>query len=518
MELLLVVAVLGIILAALPLVLYVIARKNLSQYVLVEDDGQPNKPKVMPSVDPFLSHLSLLFPSKTPHKNAAVLAHERMRPNLAEYRKAGMVNMYVFLKLRFISVLDPDLAKEVLAIRSEEVWQKPNFFKDFIRLTKDGVFLAQGEVWKQQRTVMSPVFRFEYLKGLIPSIQKQTNMLVEKWDSLLDQPIQLFPWLSSLTLDILGKTGFGYEFDALEGKANEALAHYETLARGSSDFRRVIPGYTLLPTKANRQMEESFQKFTSFILGIIEEKRAKLKQASSEKESGEENTETKNYDLLDLLIEAHDGESGYRMSDQELLHNVNTFFIAGHEATASSMAFALHFLATNPIEQKKVQKEIDQVLQGRFPSYDDLKQLQYLQMAIKETLRLLPPAPGVMRIAVKDTVLGGYKIFKGDTVSVSAYALHRLEDQWGENAEEFRPERFSAENSKGRHPMAWLPFGVGPRNCIGSHFAMLQMKVVLGTLLQRYTFKPNSATPFGTDVHFPMRPLKLFSLFVEKRK
>jgi cytochrome P450 len=174
------------------------------------------------------------------------------------------------------------------------------------------------------------------------------------------------------------------------------------------------------------------------------------------------------------------------MSERQLLDEVMTLFLAGHETTAMALTWAWYLLATHPDALAALQREVDTVLAGRAPTLADLPNLPYSDMVIKETMRLYPPAPGVSREAIEDVTLGGYPIKRGAMVAVSFYAMHR-DERYFENPQAFIPERFDKAH-EGQFPRyAYQPFGAGPRVCIGNSFAMLEARLALATMAQRYT-------------------------------
>ncbi|XP_048465780.1 cytochrome P450 3A19 isoform X2 [Rhincodon typus] len=203
-------------------------------------------------------------------------------------------------------------------------------------------------------------------------------------------------------------------------------------------------------------------------------------------------------------------QNGDALTDSEILAQALTFILAGYETTSNTLSYTAHNLATHPDVQKKLQQEIDEAFPNKAPpTYDGVMQLEYMEMVISETLRLFPPAPRIDRVCKKDVQLNGVTIPKGTIVMVPAYVLHRDAEYWPE-PEEFRPERFSKENRESWVPNTFLPFGMGPRNCIGMRFAQLTMKLALASFLQHLSIVPCKETPIPLemDVKGPMHPKK----------
>jgi cytochrome P450 len=190
-------------------------------------------------------------------------------------------------------------------------------------------------------------------------------------------------------------------------------------------------------------------------------------------------------DLLSRLLSARHPDTGAAMNVQQVRDEALIFLLAGHETTSTVLTFTLHLLACHPDEQRLIHDELDAVLHGRPPTVEDAPALRRTTMALKEAMRLYPPAYALGRVAGTDDEIGGYLIPAGTFVSVSQYVTHRHPQFW-ENPDAFDPARFSAERERARHPYAYFPFGGGPRACIGSHFAMLEATIAVAVLLQRF--------------------------------
>lgn len=207
--------------------------------------------------------------------------------------------------------------------------------------------------------------------------------------------------------------------------------------------------------------------------------------------------EKQRVDFLQLMINSQNSnikESHKALSDLEIVAQSVIFIFAGYETTSSALSFALYLLATHPDVQKKLQDEIDAALPNKaLPTYDALVQMECLDMVVNETLRLYPIAGRLERVCKTDVEVNGVLIPKGTVVIVPTYALHKDPKYWPE-PEEFRPERFSKKNQDNINPYTYLPFGDGPRNCIGMRFALMNMKIALVSILQNFSFQPCKET------------------------
>jgi cytochrome P450 len=254
----------------------------------------------------------------------------------------------------------------------------------------------------------------------------------------------------------------------------------------------------VLPTRAHREYHEALATVRNIVMRII-----RARRGSTEKKP----------DLLQLLLDAREEDTGRQMSDEQLRDEVMTLFLAGHETTANALAWAWCLLANNPVVDRTLRSEIARAVGDRTPTMDDLPGLGYARQVFEEALRLYPPAYAVARDAVADDVIGGYRIPAGSTVAVSIYLLHRNPRHWL-NPGGFDPERF-APGQPSRHPFAYLPFGGGARKCIGYAFAMLEGTLAITMIAQSVRpellpgrpVKPATSTTFRPDaVHVRLLP------------
>jgi cytochrome P450 len=198
-------------------------------------------------------------------------------------------------------------------------------------------------------------------------------------------------------------------------------------------------------------------------------------------------------------LAARDPDTGEAMDVQQVRDEALIFLLAGHETTSTALTFTLYLLGRHPEQQQLVHDELDAVLGGRAPTLDDAPALERTTMAIKEAMRLYPPAYALGRLSKVDNEIGGYSISAGSYVVVSQFATHRHPQFW-DDAEAFDPERFSPERERARHSHAYFPFGAGPRACIGSHFAMLEAGIALAVLFQRFRIRSDqAAVPLDTE-------------------
>ncbi len=222
-------------------------------------------------------------------------------------------------------------------------------------------------------------------------------------------------------------------------------------------------------------------------------------------------------DILSVLLQARD-EDGTRMSSQQLRAECLTLFNAGHDTAATALTWSWYLLASHPEAYHMMQQEIDTVLQGRPPTHADLARLPFTLQVFKETMRLYPPAYLLSRTALHNTELCGYPIRRGDIIFAGIYAMHHRQDYFPD-PEAFRPERFAPEQEKHLPRSAYIPFGVGPRICIGNHFALMEAQLLLATLAQRVTFElaPNQSLELDPNKSLTMRTKNTIKMIVHRR-
>jgi cytochrome P450 len=221
-------------------------------------------------------------------------------------------------------------------------------------------------------------------------------------------------------------------------------------------------------------------------------------------------------DLLAMLMEARDEQSGEAMDDQQLRDEVMTLMLAGHETTSTALAWTLYLLSQHPGVREELEAEIDRVLNGRTPELEDLPKLPYAAMVLQETLRLYPPAWGLARWCHEADEVGGYYVAPDSSVTLSPFLTHRHPDFWPD-PERFDPQRFTPEQERERPRFAYLPFGGGPRQCIGNQFAMTEALLILATIIQRYRLALPPGYTVSIDPQITIRPKGGLPMFIHAR-
>jgi cytochrome P450 len=376
----------------------------------------------------------------------------------------GQVVKFRVLLDHWYLLTDPDHVYEVL-VKNSAKYHKPRINKQLFRdFMGNGLVSSDGAHHARQHKMIKPGFHRRRIDGYCEIMVRYTQEMVAQWTA--GETVDIGDELTTLTLKIIAKTMFGADIsDSTDtiGKAmctvNEVLVDYVNMP---------LPLPTWWPSKKNRRKWNAIRDVENILVNIVEERR----------KTGDDGG-----DLLSMMVFAED-EAGQKMSEKELRDEGMTLFFAGHETASHTMTWIWWLIAEHPPVLAKLQAELDTVLEGRAPTAGDLRQLPYLEMVIKEGLRLFGAAWTFMREPTEDVQLGEFRIPKGAYLVISPHILHRQPALFPD-PERFDPERFSSQNAKGMHPGAYVPFSTGPRVCLGKSFAMTEMRLILATILQR---------------------------------
>lgn len=355
----------------------------------------------------------------------------------------------------------------------------------------NGLLMNWGESWRRQRAMMQPVFHKAQIAQMATAITDAGERMLQRWQREI-QPGQVFDMareMMAVTMEIVTRTMFSSQIADRTDQVAEAFTFLIRFAFSSLSNPLQPPVHW--PTPNNRRFRAALFTLDSILYGIIQQR------ANGGEVHG---------DLLDMLLAAKDEETGRPMDIRQLRDEVATIFGAGHETTANALTWTSYLLAQHPLIREQLHAELAQVLGGRTPEFADLPQLPYTRAVFEEAMRLYPPAPVIPRAVLEDTEVGGYPLRKGERVMVSAYQIHRHRDFWPD-AERFDPLRFlPSKQDEQRHRCAYLPFGVGPRVCIGNHFALMEGQLLLAQIAQRYQLDLWPGHPIAKEVAVTMRP------------
>lgn len=390
---------------------------------------------------------------------------ERSLEFLREAASYGDVSSWRFGPFRMIQVNGPEAVRRVLVEDAE------SYYKD--RLTKsilmpilgNGILISDGDLWKRQRKLVQPAFHVKRIAAYGDVMVAFARRMMATWTP--GQTIDIHKAMMQLTLEVVAKTLF--DADVASDVELIGQAVHIGQVNSNSRFTALISPPLWLPTPANRRGRWAIQTLNGIVRRFIEERRA----------SGEDRG-----DLLSMLLLAVDDE-GSGMTDQQAVAEAMTLFLAGHDTTANTLTWAWYLLDQHPEVRAKLHAELDTVLAGRAPTLDDLPKLTYTDMVIREVLRMYPAAWIVSREAVADTSLDGYRIRKGTTLFISPYSIHHDPVRFPE-PDRFDPERFSAGWEDRIPKYGYIPFGGGPRICIGNSFALMEARLILAAIAQAW--------------------------------
>jgi cytochrome P450 len=373
----------------------------------------------------------------------------------------------------------------------------------FASVFGDGLLSTEGETWRGHRRIMAPAFDPRSIASYAPTMAAVTERFGARWDALAHAAaVDMADEMTALTLEIIARTMFS------TGSARFARLISDTVKAAQDAIDIGLPD--LLPIIGPARLRARDARMRA----IFAELDGALDRLIDEREmSGELGS-----DLLGRLLAAKDSESGVRLTAREVRDQVVTIFLAGHETTAAAMTWVWFLLARNPFAAERLYAELDAVLGGRTPTAEDLPRLAYARMVVEEAMRLYPPAPGVSdRQAIAADRVAGVRIPKGGLVFINSWVLHRNRALWPD-PERFEPERFAPEQVKERPRYAYLPFGAGPRVCIGAALAVAEAVLILSVLAQRYKPALLSDAPIVLQQRVTLRPRGGLPMSLERRK
>ncbi|KAI0364506.1 cytochrome P450 [Pilatotrama ljubarskyi] len=437
----------------------------------------------------------------------------------------GSVVMYRgFLQMPRLLTTDTRALNYILTHSAE--YQKPAQAQRFLsRLLGKGVLVTEGEQHRQQRRIMNPAFGPSQIRELTETFLEKAIELRNVWAAELSaqiEPVRLnvTRGLSKMTLDVIGLAGFNYDFGSLNpnDKPNELAKAFEEIFRMPEKvsvlmvLRSFIPmlDIPLLRDDRARRAEEAKKVMQRIGAQLIAEKKAAiLREASEKKSTGFGREKLQGRDLLTLLLKANmatDIPDSQRLSDEDVIAQVPTFLVAGHETTSTGTTWCLYALTQAPDVQRKLREELLAV-DTDTPTMDELMALPYLDMVVRESLRLYAPVPSSIRVATKDDVIplntpfvdrdgklhDHVKISAGNLIAIPILTLNRSKALWGDDSYEFRPERWeNPPEAISNIPGVWghlLTFLGGPRACIGYRFSIVEMKALIFTLVRAFEFE-----------------------------
>ncbi len=418
------------------------------------------------------------------------------------WREYGdLVRLPIMPGLTFLIAAHPEGAEHILSTHQERYGKPDLFLKPMGLVQGQGLFTSEGEFWLKQRRLMQPAFHQKQLVRLHAVMLSCVQSLLHEWEKKPEgEVIDIAAEMTRLTLKIVSSALFSVDISGESDQLGQAFRTALEYVYYRMNTPLALPVW--IPTPKNLQFRQAKQTLDCIVLEIIQSRRQ---------------NPTDTCDLLSMLLAARDEDTGEGMSDRQLQDEVITLINAGHETTATSLAWTWYLLGTHPGIMAKMQDELQTVLNGDIPTFEKLPQLQYTRRVFDESLRLCPPGLGLApRIALEDDEIQGYFIPKGTIVNITQYFISRHPEFW-ENPEQFDPDRFLPEKVNQRAKFVYFPFGAGPHICIGKSFAVMESTIILAAIAQRFHIELVPNQPIEIDPRFTLRPKYGIKVTVNKR-
>jgi cytochrome P450 len=370
--------------------------------------------------------------------------------------------------IQYFLLSHPDYIQHVLQDHHTR-YQKSVLYRKLWPLIGQGLVTSEDPEWRKNRRTIQPVFNRTHLAGLVDVMAKTVREAYTRFDGFATsgQPFDIAEEMMRLTERIIVRTMFSIDLDA--GGKDWRILNEEIGRR----FFALFGFAEKLPLPSNIRFNRTLDRRVRLVDEIIEDRRQ---------------NPAAHTDLLSMLLQARDPETGDGMSDHQIRDEVMTIFFAGHETTAVGLSWTWYLLDQHPQVQQAVIEEAKSVLDpDQLPDWETIGRLRYTRSVLEESMRLYPPVPWFSRTCIEDDVIDGYEIPKDAMVSIIPWIMHRHPRHWPD-PERFDPSRFEAEEAANRHRYEFLPFGGGPRKCVGTHFAMTEAQLILASLAARYRF------------------------------
>jgi cytochrome P450 len=396
-------------------------------------------------------------------------------------------------------ITNPADVRHVLQDNARNYQKSPLYQKLRMHLG-NGLLTSEGEFWLRQRRIAQPAFHRQRVAGLADVMVTASREAATQWQALAEsgRAVAVDDEMMRLTRTVVVRALLGSDLGPYTDRIDQAwtiLNEYigeDFWSLGLTDW---------LPTPRRRRFQAARRLLREAVDYVIAERRRAA---------------TDSPDLLSMLLAARDDDTGEGMTDEQLRVEVTTFLLAGQETTSLALTWIWYLLSQHPSSRVRLEAELDTVLDGRPPEYADLANLTYTRMVIDEALRLYPPAWGFSRQALGDDQISGYHLPRGWMAFVIPFVLHRLPSLW-EEPEAFDPDRFSPERSADRPKFAYVPFGAGPRQCIGNQFALMEAQLIVATLAQRYRLRLVPGHRVEAWPLITLRPRYGMPMFIERR-
>ena len=363
---------------------------------------------------------------------------------------------------------DPAHIKHVLQDNARNYHKSPLYerLKDNLG---NGLLTSEDSFWLRQRRLAQPAFHRQRLITMADAMVACTEHMLERWErtAAAGETIDVVAEMMALTQAIIVRTMFSTDLGATTEIVNRT---WPIINRRIGETFWSTKLETTLPLPANRRFKRALSELESVVYRIIADRRQ---------------TRRDEPDLLSMFLSARDEETGASMTDKQLRDEVMTMLLAGHETTSLALSWTYYLLSQHPDVERNIADEVDRVIGDGKPAFAHVDRLTFTRRALEESLRLYPPAWGFSRLALGDDEIGGYRVPKGSIAYLIPFVVHRRPKLWPD-PERFDPDRFAPERESVRHRFAYIPFGGGPRGCIGHQFAMLEAQLIVAAIARRY--------------------------------
>lgn len=406
------------------------------------------------------------------------------------FARIAFRNIYIVSK--------PEYVAHVLQKNAKNYHKSANY-EGLRPLLGNGLLTNEGDSWFKHRRLLQPSFHRERLAAMTQVMIDRTKEAVEEF-SVQANAVDVGHEMRRIAADIVTRALFGTDAD---GHSQEVTKHIQVLLAYAND--KIVNPFKLplhYPTSSNKKVRQAIEDLDGIILGVIEKRR--------------KSTTTPRHDLLQLLLEATDQDTGEQMNDQQVRDEVMTIYLAGQETTQHALTFALHLLEGAPKVVERLRQEALDVYGNKSLKPEHAHHLPYTAQVLKEVMRLYPPIWAVSRRPLQNDQIGAITIPKDSTVFIPIWAIHRHCDHW-EAPLQFNPDRFEVEKERSLPKNTYFPFGSGPRICIGNHFAMLEMQVILSQLMLHFNIERTDDAELELVTNMTMRPKNPVMMCFSKR-
>lgn len=452
------------------------------------------------------------LPSPSNPKTAPVRPGSFPFGNLGEFRRDG-IRFFIraareqgdVARIRFgpnilYQINHPDGVQHVLQANNRN-YGRDTYANNIIKLvTRENLFTGDGDFWLRERRLMQPAFHRRRLESFAHIMTAATGRMLARWEPAIarGETLDMHAEMMRITMDVVGQALFSVDLTGETSVLGKSfLVSTEYL---NHRFNIPIDWPLFVPNRRNRSVNRAIVDVRRIIQEMIDERRR----------TGEQKD-----DLLAMLMEARDEETGEMMSDEHIRSEAGIVIGAGQETTSNLLTWTFHVLSEHPEIENRLLAELDAELDGRTPTMADLPALPYLRMLVDEVLRIYPPAWAISsRNVIEDDVILGYRIPRKSLVFILPYIIHRDPRFW-DRPEEVIPERFADQQAADRHRYAYIPFGAGPRKCIGNTFALTEAQLILATLLPKVRLEKTPGYRVELDPVFTLRvkgglPMRVF--------